>query len=590
MVHRSRTSPRVLALVAAGSLALAACSSSSTPAASTDTKAGGAGSSTTAGGTKGNSGKGSAGSPVDGAPAAVSTLSGPITIGLDFLPERDGFKFENYGKDPSRLNLTAAEMRRYFGDQVCASTAGGDCTLTPPAQQWMEATNEGMNGGHCEGMAALALLIKKGKANAADFGAENANGLPIDGNEKLAREIAYWFATQALNPTVGAELKTLKPSEIVAKLRESFAPESPESYTLGIYKTVDGQKKEGHAITPYGLVDLADGKVEIAIYDNNFPGQARAVVVDTTKETWSYSTATNPSEPVGLYEGNAETFSLTITPTSARLEAQACPFCGGGSAGGESKGSTKGASAGGGAGESSGTGDATGYGFVFLNDSGDEGGVDLKITDLEGKALPGVMEISTKSDSLAQDDAPPVIMVPEGTPFKITIDGTNVETEAETDVTYVGEGIDMYIDDIKVDPGQVDEAIIDPAAGSISYATTKTEAPTIGAGFSSDAADYAFAIGGVDLPDGGIVTMTLDQVNGTFTIKNEDEVPGTYALGMVRIDDEGEATFTDEGFELPSKASVALDYNDWNAANEKLKVTIDLGDGSAPTETELESD
>ena len=342
-------------------------------------------------------------------------------------------------------------------------------------------------------------------------------------------------------------------------------------------------------------MDLADGKVEIAIYDNNFPGQARAVVVDTAKETWSYSTATNPAEPVGLYEGNAETFSLTITPTTARLEPQACPFCGGDGGTGAARGSTKGASASGGettetTAGAEGAESGSGYGFVFLNDSGDEGGVDLKITDLDGKPLPGVMEISTKSDSLAQDDAPPVIMVPDGTAFKITIDGTNVEEEAETDVTYVADGIDMYIDDIKVDPGQIDEAIIDPAAGSISYATTRTEAPTIGAGFSSDAADYAFAIGGVDLPDGGIVTMTLDQTAGTFTIKNEDEVAGTYAIGMLRIDDEGEATFTDDGFELPAQASVSLDYNDWNAANEKLKVTVDAGDGSAPTEAELESD
>ena len=84
--------------------------------------------------------------------------------------------------------------------------------------------------------------------------------------------------------------------------------------------------------------------------------------------------------------------------------------------------------------------------------------------------------------------------------------------------------------------------------------------------------------------------MTLDQTAGTFTIKNEDEVAGTYAIGMLRIDDEGEATFTDDGFELPAQASVSLDYNDWNAANEKLKVTVDAGDGSAPTEAELESD
>ena len=35
-------------------------------------------------------------------------------------------------------NLTAAEMQRMFGDVVCASNAGGECELTPPARRWMK--------------------------------------------------------------------------------------------------------------------------------------------------------------------------------------------------------------------------------------------------------------------------------------------------------------------------------------------------------------------------------------------------------------------------------------------------------------------
>jgi len=578
---------RAYSLLTASALALGACSSSNTPAASPTTTPTAGVTTTAAGGTsgKGSAGKGNVGTDVAGAPAPVSQLSGPITVGLDFLPERDGFAFENYGKNDARPNLTPSEMERYFGDKVCSSKADGQCQLTPPAKQWMEATNEGMNGGHCEGMAALAILIKKGTAKSSDFGSELTNALTIDGNERLAREIAFWFATQALDPTVTAELKTLKPSEIVAKLKESFQPDSPESYTLGIYKTVDGKKKEGHAITPFGLVELPDGKVEIAIYDNNFPGQTRAVVVDTAAEKWTYSTATNPAEPVGLYEGDASTFSLTVTPSTARLANQQCPFCGDAAAASGSRGGTKGATLT--EGEPAAPGD---YGYVFLNDAGDEGGVDIKITNLDDTPLEGATEITTKSDSLAQDDAPPVYQVPAGKAFKVLIDGTNVTEEANTDITYVGADTDLYIDDIMVDPGQVDAAIIDPAAGSISYATKKTEAPLIGAGFSGDGADYAFAIGGVDLPDGGTVTMTLDRANGTFTIKNEDEKAGTYAVGMERYDEAGEQTFTDEGFELPAGASVTIAYAGWSAKADKLKLTIDLGDGTPPAETEIESD
>jgi hypothetical protein len=534
---------------------------------------------TTASG-KGSSTKGEVEPGIAGAPAPATGLSGPITVGLDFKPDTDGFGFENYGKS-DRLNLIPDDVARFFGDQVCASKADGKCTLTPPAQQWMESTNDGMNGGHCEGMAVLALLIKKGQAKASDFGGDLTSALKPDGNDKLTREIAYWFATQFLDPTAGAEIKNLKPSEVVTKLRESFQPGATESYTLGIYKTINGQKKEGHAITPFGLVDLPDGKVEIALYDNNFPGATRALVVDTTSDKWTYSTATNPAEPVGLYEGDATTGSLTITPPSARFNQQACPFCGGTAGAGDSKGSAKGS-----AGD---TTSAASYGELYLNDAGDDAGVDLRVTNPDGSPLAGLKLIEVKGADLAQDDSPPTILVPTGQPFKVTIDGTNVAAAATTSITFIDEGADYYIDDIMIAPGQIDEALFDPAKGSISYATKRSEAPTIGTGFSSTGADYGFAIGGVDLPDGGIVTSALDQANGTFTVKNEDENTGTYALSMVRIDDSGEQTFTDNGFDLPSKASVAIDFKDWSSKNDKLKVKVDRGDGSAPTEAELQS-
>ncbi len=588
MNRRHPTRWRGLSVLAVSALAVAACSSNGTSSSSSTTAGGGNAPTTAKSAGKGSAGKGEVQPGIAGAPAAASGLSGPITVGLDFKPENDGFAFENYGKAPERPNLTADDVARFFGDSVCASKADGKCILSPPAQQWMEATNEGMNGGHCEGMAALALLIKKGQAKASDFGADATSALKIDGNERLSREIAYWFATQFLDPTAPAEVKDKKPSEVVAMLRDSFKPESTESYTLGIYKTIDGKKREGHAITPFGLVDGADGKVEIAIYDNNFPGQTRAVVVDTANEKWTYSTATNPSEPVGLYEGDASTFSLTITPTTARLKPQACPFCGAGGAGGDGRGSTKGAAVSGGDGAAA----TDEYGYLFLNDTAEEAQVDLKVTNPDGSPLEGLKEVDTKGadGSLAQDDAPGPILIPLGKPFKVTIDGSKVTAEAVTNVTYIGGGADFYIDEIKVDPGQVDEALFDPTKGEITYTTQKNEAPTIGAGFQAEGADYAFAIGGVDLPDGGSVTMTLDQANGTFAIKNQADKPGTYALGMIRIDESGEQTFGDDGFELPSKASVTMGYKEWTGKSDKLKLTVDLGDGSAPQTTEVQSE
>jgi len=116
------------------------------------------------------------------APAAGAADSG-------FRPERDGFGFENYGNDSVSYNLTPAELQRMFGDQVCAYLDGDECTLTPPAKQWMNETNNYMDGGHCEGMAVLSSLMYYDYADPNNFGASTPNDLSLS-NAELQQEIA----------------------------------------------------------------------------------------------------------------------------------------------------------------------------------------------------------------------------------------------------------------------------------------------------------------------------------------------------------------------------------------------------------------
>lgn len=63
---------------------------------------------------------------------------------LGFRPQSNGFNFSNYGGEEPVTNLTPVEIRRMFGDKVCARLEGEECTLTPPAQQWMEQANTDM--------------------------------------------------------------------------------------------------------------------------------------------------------------------------------------------------------------------------------------------------------------------------------------------------------------------------------------------------------------------------------------------------------------------------------------------------------------
>src|SRR5437879_9806230 len=74
------------------------------------------------------------------------TPKGQLIADNGFRPETDGFGFENYGKSapptPERLNMGPNEMRKLFGDAVCADLKSSKCDLTPPAQQWMDEANK----------------------------------------------------------------------------------------------------------------------------------------------------------------------------------------------------------------------------------------------------------------------------------------------------------------------------------------------------------------------------------------------------------------------------------------------------------------
>jgi hypothetical protein len=211
---------------------------------------------------------------------------------------------------------------------------------------------------------------------------------------------------------------------------------------LGIYKTVDGKKSAGHAITPYGIVDKGDGQIEVTVYDNNFPGEARAVKVDTRAETWSYTAAADPTEAASLYQGDANSFSLTLTPTSARLQPQAWPFCGAGSGNdatgkGTVKGTAPGAAGGGGGIATSPTG------MLFLSEESGAKGATLTVAGLDGQPLAGSSTVKPKIDALITD-LPPVTEIPAGKALRVRIDGSALKEAVSTDLTYVGSDLDLY--------------------------------------------------------------------------------------------------------------------------------------------------
>ena len=504
---------------------------------------------------------------------AEAGAPGEVVYDLGFRPEDNGFSFSNYGDDIPATNLTADELRRMFGDQVCARIAGDTCTLTPPAAQWMEQINGSMAGGHCEGMAVLSLMMYTDQVPETSFGGSVAKDLDIN-DEALQREIAYWWTTQTVAPTF-TSVVTGSPVEILETVQQMDA--NGETYTIGIYKE-DGSG--GHAITPFGVEDKGDGLYAILVYDNNYPGDTRELLVDTRDNTWLYEASINPQVESELYTGNADTQTLDLTPTSARIGVQECPFCDG--SGNSSLGGGKLAAA------------AQQLNQVFLDGEGhilitDDNGNRLGLVD--GKIvneIPGATYTAYRMG--ASGNAPePIYWLPAGLDVTITVDGSALTEETATDLVLIGPGYSIGVEEIYLTPGQVDTAYFYPGDQTISYETEADESPSIVFGIenASAEADYYFEIFGADMVGGGTITVSLDTKAGDLLINTEKlTAEGTFNFYLTRITEELEEEFAAEEIALKEGAIVYVNYAEWTDANpEGIYFGVDLdGDGTIDDE------
>ena len=388
-----------------------------------------------------------------------------------FRPGTHGFQFENYGSVPGILNLTPDELQRMFGDRVFATRTATQRILTPAAQKWMEVTNDEMNGGHCEGMAVLSLLVHTGKIQASQLGARQVSELRLETNPLLQREIAYWWATQVVDPTRGSEIFGT-PVEVLDTLIQGLKPGSTETYTLGVRQ----EGKGGHAVTPYAVEDQGGGIVHVLVYDNNHPNVERRLKVDRIKNTWELNLSTNPAEAESIWSGDAATRSFSLSPTSPRLSLQASPFLG------ETPGEIglMGRSA-----------PAPAFNEIWV----DGNGVKILFTDAQGnrygyaagqfiRDIPGVIHHMLKGgDELWKDSPSPTYYVPVALAFTMTLDGSVVEQDTESSVTMIGPGYELSIEDIHLGPNQKDTIVFSPDGTSLSYTTASNESPAISLGF-----------------------------------------------------------------------------------------------------------
>jgi hypothetical protein len=477
-----------------------------------------------------------------------------------FRPPTNGFAFANYGDvltdGTPPTNLVPADVRELFGDQVCVDAASGRCDLTPEAQTWLDATNAQMAGGHCYGFSVLASLLWDEKAKPSDFGASSTESLSIDGNVALQRQIAYDWALQLLE-SVQAKKVVGSPNDILDKLEQVLKPDPSEIYTMVFWKR-DGSG--GHAVTPYAVENDGDGHFRVLIYDNNWPGNTHEVNFDTRHDTWSYYATTQPNDSESLYEGDKDTKTLQLFPTTPAAGTQPCPFCGTVPEASSTSGAV-GATGAPGRQEVLLLGGTTHRGNVMITDAAGH-----RLGYEQGHLIDQIK--GAQADELAfgdwTDAAAPVFYVPADGSYTITLtDSGTADTES---LEVIGPASDVVVRDISVASGDRDVLHVEPYASKVTYAGSRPESPALELSVNDQHADWTFTIRGVHDGPGATLSVALPQEGHTLAIENVGAAAGSVlSIDVARATSSGITHVHRDGVALAPGARSTLDFGSWPA-------------------------
>ena len=232
-------------------------------------------------------------------------------------PNNDGFSFANFGSSATPESFNADDLVTMFGAKACVDANTSPCEPTAQAAKWAQMVNESRASGHCEGLAVQAAVRFSKK--------ETPETVKLPNQGEITHGIIRAFATQYLPEVQDATNAWADKSlvDIVNELSASFQAGNV-SYTMGLY-TPEG----GHAVLPYALQFPNPDLAVVKVYDSNWPGMERYVVIDLKAKTWYFSfSGTDPQKDECAWSGSAG--DIDITPMDTRTSAT-CPFCGDGS-------------------------------------------------------------------------------------------------------------------------------------------------------------------------------------------------------------------------------------------------------------------
>lgn len=232
---------------------------------------------------------------------------------LGMRPAPNGLAFANTA-DPERT-FDAADLIAMFGADGVCETATGPCVIRPEAQQWANTVAGAMVGGVCEGMAVLSLDRYIAGATPASTDLERST--------TVERTIRRLFATQFLPQVISAAeaSRTRNLGEVASDLEDRLGSQAVP-VTIGLY--ANGL---GHAVTPYAVERLDDGRAIVWVYDPNWPTADRFIEFDLENDRWRFPYAnSDPTAAPGADNPDAVWFGNGSDLDVVALDTREAPF------------------------------------------------------------------------------------------------------------------------------------------------------------------------------------------------------------------------------------------------------------------------
>ncbi len=488
---------------------------------------------------------------------------GTVLVDSGFRPYPNGFPFANYGGDfednqylyglPERVKLPVAKdwipatpvpmnalaLRRTFGNGVCMIGSKidkrGNCQLTRSAEILAAAISAQAGGGHCFGMAATVAALFNGQMNPNQIGSQvlpNTNNLNVAAQQTMLR----LFGTQFFG---GADdLLGATPNDVVDILLRDLAGGTVP------YILVLAGPGGGHGITPFAVLKRDDGLIEIAVYDNNFPNQNRAVLVDPVSNTFAYSGALNPESEQLLWEGNnLDGTVLGLVPVDNTLAKQRCPVC---------------------IGPDQGTFIATSA-IDKVN-----AGLSLELLDLEGNALsPDDYEVlQPLNPPTGKEVSLPMLFVDPGVSYQLVIDGRAMVKPESLEVYVMSNGKSAILVDELFRPGTVSEFIVERSAKSSAYVSTKRSSPRVQEAIEVKGASLVLNGHAESLAAGEMVSQKTNAKRGITVFKTDPNFPSLRPhRWTIQVTFEGltrEVSYAALEVDVATKDSLVLKYKGWD--------------------------